>query len=109
MPHGHVHVLPPPACPAQVSLPQLSLLEEALARMPRVEVFILQRSGNRATGNVFEVGERACGCGTCMRAALWRAGCGLWVGSHAAGHGLRGLRYCVALGCVALPALQPGL
>jgi hypothetical protein len=41
----------------QVSLPQLSLLESALAVTPRVEVFILQRSGNRPAGNVFEVGR----------------------------------------------------
>jgi hypothetical protein len=35
----------------------LSLLESALAVTPRVEVFILQRSGNRPAGNVFEVGR----------------------------------------------------
>ncbi len=39
---------------AQVSLPQLSLLEAALTVMPRVEVFVMQRSG-KPPGNVFEV------------------------------------------------------
>jgi hypothetical protein len=46
-----------PRCDASagVTLPQLTLLEAALAVMPRVEVFIMQRSGNRPTGSVFEV------------------------------------------------------
>jgi hypothetical protein len=38
----------------QVTLPQLSLLEVALAEMPRIDAFILQRSGG-AGGNVFWV------------------------------------------------------
>eukprot|EP00983_Pelagomonas_calceolata_P135429 1162152-Pelagomonas_calceolata.AAC.4 len=37
---------------AWVTLPQLSLLEVALAQMPRIDAFILQRSGG-AGGNVF--------------------------------------------------------
>eukprot|EP00197_Chlamydomonas_leiostraca_P007222 CAMPEP_0202865680 /NCGR_PEP_ID=MMETSP1391-20130828/6292_1 /ASSEMBLY_ACC=CAM_ASM_000867 /TAXON_ID=1034604 /ORGANISM="Chlamydomonas leiostraca, Strain SAG 11-49" /LENGTH=356 /DNA_ID=CAMNT_0049545545 /DNA_START=139 /DNA_END=1210 /DNA_ORIENTATION=+ len=49
----------PVSCIYWVSLPQLSLLEAALAVLPRVEVFILQRSGNRAAGNVFNEAFKA--------------------------------------------------
>eukprot|EP00200_Dunaliella_tertiolecta_P008265 CAMPEP_0202371258 /NCGR_PEP_ID=MMETSP1127-20130417/2690_1 /ASSEMBLY_ACC=CAM_ASM_000462 /TAXON_ID=3047 /ORGANISM="Dunaliella tertiolecta, Strain CCMP1320" /LENGTH=355 /DNA_ID=CAMNT_0048967441 /DNA_START=1391 /DNA_END=2459 /DNA_ORIENTATION=- len=42
----------PVTCIHWVTLPQLSLLEVALAQMPRIDAFILQRSGG-AGGNVF--------------------------------------------------------
>ncbi|KAG1665328.1 hypothetical protein FOA52_011741 [Chlamydomonas sp. UWO 241] len=49
----------PVDCIHWVTLPQLSLLEAALAGMGRVEVFIMQRSNSRPIGNVFQEANRA--------------------------------------------------
>jgi hypothetical protein len=46
---------PAPAVAAQVSTPQLSLLETALGTMGRVEVYIMMRYGRNIGESVFEV------------------------------------------------------